>query len=159
MLHSAAPSSFNMFPFGHSSQHSNPAPIPQHGDMFHNPHHHHHHQHHPNPSQQTEAPPKPRFLFKMPRVVPNQKEKFESDEFLKRHSREGEVKKARCYFILQSNVCRFYQTCFLATQTLRNCCFFPNRKKIFRLHRISTLYRVGWRQNVLLIIGTGFGVG
>ena len=27
----------------------------------------------------------------MPRVVPNQKEKFESDEFLKRHSREGEV--------------------------------------------------------------------
>ena len=27
----------------------------------------------------------------MPRVVPNQREKFESDEFLKRHSREGEV--------------------------------------------------------------------
>jgi hypothetical protein len=80
-----------MFPFGHTSQHSNPAPIPQHGDMFHNPHHHHHHQHHPNPPQQTEAPPKPRFLFKMPRVVPNQKEKFDSDEFLKRHSREGEV--------------------------------------------------------------------
>lgn len=27
----------------------------------------------------------------MPRVVPNQKEKFETDEFMKRHSREGEV--------------------------------------------------------------------
>ena len=32
-----------------------------------------------------------RFLFKMPRVVPNQKDKFETDEFLKRHSREAEV--------------------------------------------------------------------
>ena len=30
----------------------------------------------------------------MPRVVPNQKEKFETDEFMKRHSREGEVSNA-----------------------------------------------------------------
>ena len=36
-------------------------------------------------------PPRPRFLFKMPRVVPNQKEKYESDDLMKRHSREGEV--------------------------------------------------------------------
>jgi hypothetical protein len=36
-------------------------------------------------------PPKPRFMFKMPRVVPNQKEKYESDDLMKRHSREGEV--------------------------------------------------------------------
>ena len=28
----------------------------------------------------------------MPRVVPNQKDKFETDDFLKRHSREGEVR-------------------------------------------------------------------
>jgi hypothetical protein len=28
----------------------------------------------------------------MPRVVPNQKEKFESDDLMKRHAREGEVK-------------------------------------------------------------------
>ena len=94
MLHSAAPSSFNMFPFGHHPpppQHPNGGGHPHgggippphhHGDMF-----HHHHQQ----QQQQEPPPKPRFLFKMPRVVPNQKEKFESDEFLKRHSREGEV--------------------------------------------------------------------
>ena len=34
---------------------------------------------------------RPRFLFRMPRVVPNQKEKFESDDLMKRHSREGEV--------------------------------------------------------------------
>jgi hypothetical protein len=27
----------------------------------------------------------------MPRVVPNQKEKFESDDLMKRHAREGEV--------------------------------------------------------------------
>ena len=31
----------------------------------------------------------------MPRVVPNQKEKFETDEFMKRHSREGEVSRMR----------------------------------------------------------------
>jgi Core binding factor beta subunit len=104
MLHSAAPSSFNMFPFGHHPpppQHPGagghphgvvppPPPVPHHphhvggGDMF----------HHQQVAQ--EPPPKPRFLFKMPRVVPNQKEKFESDEFLKRHSREGEVSFAIC---------------------------------------------------------------
>ena len=39
-------------------------------------------------------PPRPRFLFKMPRVVPNQKEKFETDDLMKRHCREGEVNKA-----------------------------------------------------------------
>ena len=90
MLHSAAPSSFNMFPFGHhppqhpggGHPHGMVGGPPHHGDMFMAAH----------PQQQApEPPPKPRFLFKMPRVVPNQKEKFESDEFLKRHSREGEV--------------------------------------------------------------------
>lgn len=36
--------------------------------------------------------PKPRFIFKMPRVVPDQKSKFESDELFRRLSREGEVR-------------------------------------------------------------------
>lgn len=35
--------------------------------------------------------PKPRFMFKMPRVVPDQKSKFESDELFRRLSRESEV--------------------------------------------------------------------
>lgn len=35
--------------------------------------------------------PKPRFIFKMPRVVPDQKAKFESDELFRRLSRESEV--------------------------------------------------------------------
>lgn len=35
--------------------------------------------------------PKPRFMFKMPRVVPDQKAKFESDELFRRLSRESEV--------------------------------------------------------------------
>ena len=88
MLHSAAPQPFNMFPFGHPPQHP---PTSHHGDMFsHAPSHHHTVPQPPQPPQ-AEVPPKPRFLFKMPRVVPNQREKFESDEFLKRHSREGEV--------------------------------------------------------------------
>ena len=89
MLHSAAPSSFNMFPFSQPPQHPGPAPPSHHGDMFHPPPSSHHHtQHH----QQTEVVSRPKFLFKMPRVVPNQKEKFETDEFMKRHSREGEVR-------------------------------------------------------------------
>lgn len=37
--------------------------------------------------------PKPRFIFKMPRVVPDQKAKFESDDLFKRLSRESEVSK------------------------------------------------------------------
>jgi len=36
--------------------------------------------------------PRPRFIFKMPRVVPDQKAKFESDELFRRLSREGEVR-------------------------------------------------------------------
>ncbi|XP_022913640.1 protein big brother-like [Onthophagus taurus] len=36
--------------------------------------------------------PKPRFIFKMPRVVPDQKSKFESDELFRRLSRETEVR-------------------------------------------------------------------
>ncbi len=35
--------------------------------------------------------PKPRFIFKMPRVVPDQKHKFENDELFRRLSRESEV--------------------------------------------------------------------
>lgn len=49
------------------------------------PHHPHFHPH------LGMEPPRPRFLFKMPRVVPNQKEKYESEDLMKRHSREGEV--------------------------------------------------------------------
>ncbi|XP_055712378.1 protein big brother [Phlebotomus papatasi] len=36
--------------------------------------------------------PKPRFIFKMPRVVPDQKSKFESDELFRRLSRESEIR-------------------------------------------------------------------
>lgn len=37
-----------------------------------------------------EQPPK-RYIFKMPRVVPDQKSKFESDELFRRLARESEV--------------------------------------------------------------------
>ncbi|XP_042880589.1 protein big brother-like isoform X2 [Penaeus japonicus] len=37
-------------------------------------------------------PPKPRLMFKMPRVVPDQKSKFESDELFRRLARETEVR-------------------------------------------------------------------
>ena len=36
--------------------------------------------------------PRPRFVFKMPRVVPDQKSKFENDELFRRLSRESEVR-------------------------------------------------------------------
>ncbi len=78
---------------------------PPHDPLFpHLPHHQMHHPHHPqmpphhhplsHPPFLPPEPPKPRFLFRMPRVVPNQKEKFDSDDLMKRHTREGEVSKA-----------------------------------------------------------------
>ena len=42
--------------------------------------------------------PKPRFFFKMPRVVPDQKSKFESDELFRRLSRESEVRLFQQFF-------------------------------------------------------------
>lgn len=36
-------------------------------------------------------PPKPRYIFKMPRVVPDQKDKFESEDLFRKMSRDGEV--------------------------------------------------------------------
>lgn len=45
--------------------------------------------------------PKPRFFFKMPRVVPEQKSKFESDELFRRLSRECEVSAFRFNFELK----------------------------------------------------------
>lgn len=42
--------------------------------------------------------PKPRFFFKMPRVVPEQKSKFESDELFRRLSRECEVRNDEMIF-------------------------------------------------------------
>lgn len=45
--------------------------------------------------------PKPRFFFKMPRVVPEQKSKFESDELFRRLSRESEVR------IISNKICEF----------------------------------------------------
>jgi len=100
MLHSTAPFSSNMFPFGphHPGQHPQHHPAHHGTDMFgahHTPPHHHHPSHTQtsgNTQIQEQPNPKPRFLFKMPRVVPNQKEKYDSDEFLKRHSREAEVR-------------------------------------------------------------------
>ena len=34
----------------------------------------------------------PRFFFKVPRVLPNQREVFEKEDFFKKHSKEGEVR-------------------------------------------------------------------
>lgn len=42
-----------------------------------------------------EQPRPPRLVFKMPRVVPDQKAKFESDELFRRLSRESEVSSPR----------------------------------------------------------------
>lgn len=67
--------------------HPHHGPIPPH--PFHPPPPQHPHFHHPHLGLE---PPRPRFLFKMPRVVPNQKEKYETDDLMKRHSREAEVR-------------------------------------------------------------------
>lgn len=46
----------------------------------------------PFDTMQFYEPPKPRYIFKMPRVVPDQKNKFESDDLFKRLHRESEVR-------------------------------------------------------------------
>lgn len=43
---------------------------------------------------------RPRYVFKMPRVVPDQKNKFESDELFRRLSRESEVSQWEFAFIV-----------------------------------------------------------
>jgi len=48
--------------------------------------------HHSAYTQQTEVPKYTRLLFKLPRVVPDQKEKFEGEDIFKKHSRDGEVR-------------------------------------------------------------------
>lgn len=45
---------------------------------------------------EQQPPPKPRFVFKMPRVVPDQKNKFDTDELFRRLSREADVSSAHC---------------------------------------------------------------
>lgn len=45
-------------------------------------------------STQFYEPPKPRYIFQMPRVVPDQKDKFESDDIFKKISRDCEVSEA-----------------------------------------------------------------
>ena len=73
---------------GHPHAHPHhPGGMPPHPAAAH-PFHPHHGGLGPHPME----PPRPRFLFKMPRVVPNQKEKFETEDLMKRHSREGEVR-------------------------------------------------------------------
>jgi len=42
--------------------------------------------------EQPEVPKYTRLLFKLPRIVPDQKEKFEGDDIFKKHSRDGEVR-------------------------------------------------------------------
>jgi len=50
--------------------------------------------HHHHPAQETPEPvPKyTRLLFKLPRIVPDQREKFDCEDIFKKHSREAEVR-------------------------------------------------------------------
>lgn len=47
-----------------------------------------------------------RYIFKMPRVVPDQKTKFESDELFRRLARESEV--SLIFFFLGFKKCLYY---------------------------------------------------
>lgn len=58
--------------------------------------------------------PKPRFIFKMPRVVPDQKHKFETDELFRRLSRESEVSNSVNYC-----KCEYYYSILLIFLQLR----------------------------------------
>ena len=60
---------------------------------------------HPAAAGLEQHPPKPRLMFKMPRVVANQKEKFETDDLMKRHSREGEVSQSVSQSVKKKESC------------------------------------------------------
>jgi len=70
--------------------------IPYHGydspALVHHPHHAHHPYNPNNNSVEQEVPKYMRLLFKLPRVVLSQKEKFEEEDVFKKHSRDCEVK-------------------------------------------------------------------
>jgi len=75
--------------------------IPYHGyespALVHGHAHHPHHPHHPaypgnNNTVEQEVPKYARLLFKLPRVVLQQKEKFEEEDIFKKHARDGEVR-------------------------------------------------------------------
>jgi len=80
--------------------------------------------------------PKPRFIFKMPRVVPDQKSKFESDELFRRLSRESEVNE-----ILFSNCNHKLTTIFLEIHTFNF--FVIIKAEIFQLVNLL-LYPCVW---------------
>ena len=66
-------------------------------------------------------PPKPRLLFKMPRVVANQKEKFETDDLMKRHSREGEVSQSVSQSVSQRKKAAVPQAPTTVPPLIRRC--------------------------------------
>lgn len=60
------------------------------GGHHHHHHYHHHHHHHHEPFD--EGRPPTRLFFKLPRVVPNQKDKFEADDIFRKHNKDMEVR-------------------------------------------------------------------
>jgi len=56
------------------------------------PHHPHVHPYQTHQQEHQELPKYSRLLFKLPRVVQDQREKFESEDLFKKHVREGEVR-------------------------------------------------------------------
>eukprot|EP00090_Calanus_glacialis_P045464 TRINITY_DN8449_c0_g1_i1.p1 TRINITY_DN8449_c0_g1~~TRINITY_DN8449_c0_g1_i1.p1 ORF type:complete len:211 (-),score=31.15 TRINITY_DN8449_c0_g1_i1:265-897(-) len=66
--------------------------IPYHGYESTTLSHHPAYNTHSNTQEQPEVPKYTRLLFKLPRIVPDQKEKFEGDDIFKKHSRDGEVR-------------------------------------------------------------------
>lgn len=71
----------NMIPYG---QYDSLAQHHQHPQQYHPTHNH--------SQEQQEIPKYSRLLFKLPRVVPDQRSKFETEDLFKKHVREGEVR-------------------------------------------------------------------
>jgi hypothetical protein len=56
-------------------------------------HHHHYSYVGPHPGEDEMVNNNPRIIFKIPRVLPNQRKIYETEDFFKKHSKEGEVRK------------------------------------------------------------------
>lgn len=59
---------------------------------------HHHHSTGVYSSSLEKVHKSPRIFFKMPRVVPNQKERFETEDIFKKNTKDQEVRKGQVFF-------------------------------------------------------------
>uniref|UniRef100_A0A182TKW3 Uncharacterized protein n=1 Tax=Anopheles melas TaxID=34690 RepID=A0A182TKW3_9DIPT len=88
--------------------------------------------------------PKPRFIFKMPRVVPDQKSKFESDDLFKKLSRDSEVNETwQVIRLPNKGLARLRQPLMIKRLTMVSATIWVHIKSHFIMNGVCVRFR-GW---------------